>query len=167
MKLNVTIEDDRTGVQSHLTVDVPPTSSVSVAVAQQLGEHSGWNLLDVMPHTEKDPNPAPDPDFPDRPTHPDFGRLSAAVRAVDASVEGKNEHVSPPDAIGIDADSLRYLLRNRLGRPEIVMASHLFGLEVAQQAAWVDGFAVGIHYQTRGGSRPAETGNTGEEEGSL
>lgn len=110
---------------------------------------------------EPDPIIPADEKFPDRPQHLDFARLSAAAELVD----NYPEELSPPKAIGIDDDSLSYMAVNRMGAGIGALGPLALFLEptVTLAAAWSDGLAVGIEYHRRGGSRPAETGNTAGE----
>lgn len=54
-----------------------------------------------------------DPRFPDRPTHPDFIKLSEVVQEYDDRAENKGE--DPFALTGVDEESLLYLIRNRFG----------------------------------------------------
>ncbi len=160
MKYEATIEDDRTGEQFSVEVELAAGQSLIQQVAQQQLSFD-WNLLDVTPVYEAEEPVEPDPDFPNRPMHPDFARLSAAsIRMDELSKTG-----SPPEVIGIDPDSLLYGLANRMGAALSDPIVSMMPIEVQVQGAWLDGFAVGIEYQKRGGSSPIETGNTGDKEG--
>lgn len=166
MKHTITIEEDRTGEQRELVLDIPVGGSAIDAVVSsgQVTDYA-WSLVDVTPIGEPDgPTPA-DPDFPDRPRHPDFARISAAgIRVDELAEKGQG---SPPEKIGIDEETLLHMVRNRVGQALSDPLVQLMPIAVQVQGAWVDGFAVGIEYQKRGGSRPTKTGNTGEKEGSL
>lgn len=113
-----------------------------------------------------DPIIEADPDFPERPQHLDFGRMSAAAEVIDSF--DVNSGLTPPEEIGVDGDSFKYMAINRVGvgLEALGPLALLIDPVSAMAAAWGDGFAVGKEYQLRGGSRPAETGNAGDKEGS-
>lgn len=108
-----------------------------------------------------DPIIPADEEYPERPQHLDFARLAASAEVVD----NYPDELSPPEAIGIDDTSLSYMATNRMGSglgqlgPLALMISPI----TTMAAAWCDGFAVGLEYHRRGGSRPAETGTTAGE----
>lgn len=120
-------------------------------------------ILDAMP---ADPVIEADSDFPERPQHLDFGRMSAAAEVIDSF--DVNSGLTPPEEIGVDGDSFKYMAINRVGvgLEALGPLALLIDPVSAMAAAWGDGFAVGKEYQLRGGSRPAETGNAGDKEGS-
>ena len=89
------------------------------------------------------PDPrARDPRFPDRPTHPDFIRLSEAVQTHDAMAEQLD--VSPFAVMGVDEESFLYFLKNRLGMVSQRMHRDFTGPR--NQALYLDAFALGKRY---------------------
>ena len=102
------------------------------------------------------PLPA-DPDFPERPTHPDFARLSHAVTHMDDSADkhaGTEELI--PDFTGVDKDSLMYMLlqrdvRHKRASKEAALAGSI--APTAMPVAWLDGFMLGVEFARRGGHR--------------
>ena len=164
MKYEITAENISSGVRSSRVIDVPLGAPMFDAfIDERKLDPEQWRLDEVVAVGEEDATPPADPQFPDRPTHPDFARLVAAGAVVDEEPEGS---MSPPEQIGIDEDSLLYMTHNRLGTALNSPLVQLMPRAIQMQGAWIDGFAVGLEYQKRGGSRPTETGNTGEKEGS-
>lgn len=85
-------------------------------------------------------------DFPDRPDHPDFWKLSDVVLQHDGLTEDADFDIQAHLATVLDPDSLRYMLaarvkrsHDRSGAPALVQA----------QAAWLDGFMIGVAYARR------------------
>ncbi|WNN94122.1 hypothetical protein SEA_FREGLEY_97 [Microbacterium phage Fregley] len=115
-----------------------------------------------------DPLIEADPNYPDRPQHLDFARMAAAAERIDELAGTTSEDFSPAQAIGVDDSSLRYMALNRMnsGLGALGPIALLISPESVMAASWLDGFAVGQEYQLRGGSRPAETGDAGDKEGS-
>jgi len=154
MKYEITAEFGQSGERTTRVVDVEVGQSMLDAfVATQNLNADEWELADVVPVGEEDATPPADPEFPDRPTHPDFARLSAAVTEMDRRSDEAEKDVTPPQLIGVDAEALAYMARMRTG---IALSSLLVALmptEIQMQGAWCDGFAAGIVYQKRGGSR--------------
>lgn len=66
-----------------------------------------------MPHDDYEDPRKKDPRFPDRPTHPDFIRLSEIVQKHDIDTERLGH--SPFEVLGVDEASFLYFLDNRLG----------------------------------------------------
>jgi hypothetical protein len=56
---------------------------------------------------------APDPRFPDRPTHADYADLSDVAQRLDLAADA-GDLTSPLEALGLDEQSLMYFLSNRL-----------------------------------------------------
>lgn len=91
----------------------------------------------------------PDPRFPDRPTHPDFVRLSEIIQEHDHAVD--HTGAGPFEVLKIDEKSFLYFLRNRLQ----VFA---VGVGLDPQAAdnpvfmalYLDAFALGKRYAEKG-----------------
>lgn len=83
-----------------------------------------------------------DPNFPDRPTHRDFVRLSEIVQAYDDRAEIRGE--SPFAIAGVDEESLIYFMKNRLG-----VASQRMHRDLTQprfMALYLDAFALGKRF---------------------
>ena len=90
------------------------------------------------------PDPrARDPRFPDRPTHRDFIRLSEIVQAHDDRAEIRGEN---PFAIaGVDEESIRYFIENRLGVMQQALDIRL-PMKTALMALYLDAFALGQRF---------------------
>jgi hypothetical protein len=82
----------------------------------------------------------PDPDFPDRPDHPDFWKLSAAVCANDAEADAGIPTVDIIAAV-VDPASLKYMMDQRVGR-----ANQLLPGGAEPTTTWLDGFMAGVRY---------------------
>lgn len=82
----------------------------------------------------------PDPNFPDRPDHPDFWRLSAAVCGNDAEADN-GKAVGDIIAEVIDPASLYYMLKQRVMRANAMLPG---GAEPGVE--WLDGFMAGVRY---------------------
>lgn len=86
----------------------------------------------------------PDPRFPNRPTHPDFERLSKAVITNDVEIEGWAHTDVAADAARYidmlnryaDADSIRYMAAQRAA---LAMRSGAVD-ETLFATTWIDGF---------------------------
>ena len=95
------------------------------------------------------PDPSkPDPRFPDRPTHPDFIRLSHVVQTHDAMAEGLD--VGTFQILGVDEASFLYFVRNRFGilyqqgiAPTGTDRAHLRDAHPFLVALYLDAFALG------------------------
>lgn len=88
----------------------------------------------------------PDPDFPDRPQHPDFMAMSEVVRNNDTMLEGEGFNFEQFVNAQIDLDSLMYMARGRVwlaARERNELPST--GVELAEQMSlWLDAFLVGL-----------------------
>lgn len=87
---------------------------------------------------------AADPRFPNRPQHPDFQKMSAAVRALDAagdSGQSLEEIVAGHD---VDVDSLIYMANQRALRAVLLFESSPAPDEAKYSANWIDGFMAGL-----------------------
>ncbi|AYB70204.1 hypothetical protein SEA_ONEIAGILLIAN_94 [Microbacterium phage OneinaGillian] len=171
MKHIVTIQTD--DVEESHEIDLSPGESLITALVRahhdgDLTLPSGWSLANVILASESDPLIEPDPDYPGRPQHLDFARMAAAAERIDELASTTSEEFSPAQAIGVDDESLRYMALNRMnsGLGALGPIALLISPESVMAASWLDGFAVGQEYQLRGGSRPAETGDAGDKEGS-
>lgn len=82
-----------------------------------------------------------DPEFPNRPNHPDFVLLSEVVQGIDlqSSVPGFN----PFDAAGIDPASFMYFVHQRLGILSQAVGGRMDLDNPLNQGLYLDGFAAG------------------------
>ena len=90
-----------------------------------------------------------DPDFPDRPQHPDFHRLMEAVNYLDGeTTEGGRDAFEVASEV-IDVESLVYMAVQRARR-----VSGVTGLpEVPLASLYLDAFVTGVRVQQHGGHR--------------
>jgi hypothetical protein len=90
-----------------------------------------------------------DPDFPDRPQHPDFHRLMGVVAYLDGeATEGGRDSLQVAGEV-VDVDSLVYMALQRARR-----AAALTGLpEQVLAAVYLDGFVAGARFESEGGHR--------------
>lgn len=88
-------------------------------------------------------NPGPDPNFPDRPDHPDFRELSHVVQAVDTKAEASSD--DPGGSVlaftGMDENSLLYMAEQRAKRAKEKLPN--VGDVGSATFIWVDGFTMG------------------------
>jgi len=83
----------------------------------------------------------PDPNFPDRPTHPDFDKLSKVIIGLDLlAKQGQGFDEIMVDAV--DPASLLYMMDQRIRRAMLSSAS---ASEIVM-AIYLDAFALGYHY---------------------
>lgn len=82
----------------------------------------------------------PDPNFPDRPDHPDFWEMVDAVQEMDNLADsGEGSIQAFFEVMGFDADSLAYMARQRGLRAVRVFPDS--GDQVrGMGASWMDGF---------------------------
>jgi hypothetical protein len=88
-----------------------------------------------------------DPNFPNRPDHPDFWLISQALIDTDALADSGQ---STPDITGriVDTDSLIYAAEQRVRL--IIGKGHLnpsTRIMIAMNALWLDAFVAGTQYQ--------------------
>jgi len=105
---------------------------------------------------QEDPLIEPDEKFPGRPHTLDFARLSGASLGAD---ELSEQPGTPPEQLGIDEMSLHYTVTTRVAAAIDALGPlfHVMPTDVLMGGAWVDGFAVGMLFERRGGARPEET----------
>lgn len=100
-----------------------------------------------MPHDDYEDPKKRDPRFPDRPTHPDFARLSEVVQ--DHDIRAERLGVKPTAILGVDEDSFMYFLENRLGifaqRTGIPVFDNP-SMKAVLGALYMDAFALGKDY---------------------
>lgn len=122
---------------------------------------AGDLLAAIEERVREDPPLPVDPRFPDRPTHPDFARLSATVIEQDQRAETFGINA----AASVHLPSFAYLAQRR-----VRMATEGLelgeGMAVAILATYLDAFQLGVGFAERGGHRPSQTGTAGEKEGS-
>lgn len=93
-----------------------------------------------------------DPRFPDRPTHPDFWRISQVLTMNDGRATEGGQSVPEITAAVVDIDSLTYAAKQRAG-----IACQALGLPtspgwVAKLASvWIDAFVAGATFEQEGG----------------
>lgn len=93
-----------------------------------------------------------DPDYPDRPQHPDYWRLSEVLHKMDGdSTEGGK----PADEIiasFADPDSVAYAARQRS-----LMMQKMTGIPAeVLEVVWLDAFTAGVSFEKAGGHRRTE-----------
>lgn len=106
-------------------------------------------------------DPLHDPNFPDRPQHPDFWRLSEIILKQDGRVEDITSLEDANDMIPrmiqeqIDQTSLEYMSMVRSHRmlDSLRKAGLPFYPEVAMTSMFLQGVLVGIEFQKAGGHR--------------
>jgi hypothetical protein len=86
--------------------------------------------------------------FPDRPDHPDFWKLSNTVLQHDGKVEDPDFDLLTYIATIVDPASLRYFIEQRVGNfvQQAAPMVTLVGAEPAVQSLWMDAFLVGVLY---------------------
>lgn len=104
-----------------------------------------------------------DPEFPDRPQHPDFWAMSRAVIEKDKEVDGGKSIEQVLDEASIDTDSLIYMARQR----SLMMARAIpeaTDETIARLASvWIDAFLTGLAV----GDERAEKGTDGNRRSGL
>lgn len=105
-----------------------------------------------------------DPQFPNRPTHPDFDKLSAIAIENDARTDEVQSEDEFEEFVGeyVDIDSLQYVAMNRAGML-VQQKSEDTGLSPDKQAqvnmarlaaagaGIIDGFMLGVKFAQAGG----------------
>lgn len=84
----------------------------------------------------------PDPQFPGRPTHPDFTVLSHVLQGMDLRAGAR---ASVLDISGVDQASLLYAIKQRLGTLNLVTHG-LIETGPISQALYIDAFTLGKLY---------------------
>lgn len=112
-----------------------------------------------------DGDPLRDPNFPDRPQHPDFWRISEVVLQLDSRLAEENlpdEEIQAQVSEVVDLDSLQYMAAHRSGQclkqimddmelPEPVRELLTPIIFPIMAASWSDAFLMGATFQERGG----------------
>lgn len=92
-------------------------------------------------------DPLLDPAFPDRPSHPDFWRISDAILSLDGDATEGGKSVEQIMHGLVDEKSLFYMATQRAKRVPTPLS---YG-----GALWIDGFIAGLLFQEKGGHRDA------------
>jgi len=84
-----------------------------------------------------------DPNFPDRPEHPDFWGLSEIITTMDDTADTKGPHIVWQED-GVDITSLTYMARQRALRAKnlLVGATEKEKLTIM----WLDAFTAGLRF---------------------
>ncbi len=92
-------------------------------------------------------------DFPDRPTHPDFWKLSDLVLQHDGKTEDRDFDIAAHIAAIIDPESLAYLRRLRVQRALEVntRSPRPNSPQVMGESLWLDAFMLGVAFGRRYG----------------
>lgn len=91
-----------------------------------------------------------DPNFPDRPDHPDFWRLAAAVQDSDHEADS-GQSVEDILARFADPASVRYMATQRAMRAMVALGNRATAKEVDAiiQSTWLDAFTAGLRFQAQ------------------
>lgn len=105
-------------------------------------------------------SPLSDPDYPNRPSHPDFARIVEVVLELDGGAEGKSpgvagggdSYIEQMISSAIDPDSLSYMATQR------ALRAHLFGVAGSDpvlrgSALYLEAFVAGYRFRDRYGTR--------------
>lgn len=85
-----------------------------------------------------------DPEFPDRPQHPDFWAMSRAVVSIDKEVDGGKTVEQVLNEARIDTDSLVYMARQRALRMAQAFPNPDAELLARLASVWIDAFLAGL-----------------------
>jgi hypothetical protein len=102
-------------------------------------------------------DPLNDPQFPGRPQHPDFWRISqVATQADGQSREGGQSTQEIMSAV-VDPQSVRYAAEHRALRVQAAMFAGAPDprLTAVLTSLWLDGFLSGARFEQEGGHRDA------------
>lgn len=94
---------------------------------------------------------ARDPEFPNRPDHPDFERLAALCRALDTAAEKPGFKFLEHLAKYLDPVSLTYVAGQRAIRIDLTAEPQAIAM-----VAWLDGFILGQEMGQRRGLVPMD-----------
>lgn len=97
-------------------------------------------------------DPLNDPRFPDRPTHPDFWRISEVLTQLDGKATEGGHGLPEIVAAVADLGSVTYAARQR-ARMIKAQTGLDFVSEELLAAVWIDAFTTGATFQERGGHR--------------
>lgn len=89
-------------------------------------------------------DPLNDPRFPDRPTHPDFWRISESVLQLDGKADEGAQSFDTIVYPLVDVRSLGYMAHQRALR---------MGTGFVSETLYLDGFLAGVLFQQKGGHR--------------
>lgn len=152
MNIIATIENDRTGetTRINLTLTAGQTVVEAIVASRKVGDYA-WNLLDVERGQSDDAPLPPDPNFPDRPTHPDFARMSSAAIEQDAIAD----MLGLSEAASFDLESLAYIADARV-HAALGAVDHLtHRTSLLMPVLYMDAFQLGVGFERRGGHRDA------------
>src|SRR5687768_16897617 len=97
---------------------------------------------------------ARDPEYPNRPDHPDFERLAALCRAMDTAAEQRGFSLMDHLAKYMDPTSLTYVAGQRAIRIDLTADPQAIAM-----VAWIDGFVLGQEMGQRRGLIPRDGQN--------
>lgn len=90
--------------------------------------------------------------FPNRPSHPDFHRISQCLLANDAVAESEGSSFTDVAQRFVDPESLVYAAQQRAARVLIqALIDNDPDIALMCSASWVDGFIAGACFQADGG----------------
>lgn len=107
-----------------------------------------------------------DPQFPDRPRHPDFDLLSAVVIDLDGNIARNGRYAAAREVTGrskekfnpffdiVDTLSVGYMAKQRVALALKHFAEGKLdasSLDEVMQASWMEAFAAGVRFQQEGG----------------
>jgi hypothetical protein len=95
-------------------------------------------------------DPLNDPRFPERPTHPDFWRMSEVVLQHDGEATEDNLPMEEIVKDTVDLESLTYFAMQRAGTYCQAMGLPK-DFETLVGSVWMDAFMAGAKFQQRGG----------------
>lgn len=104
---------------------------------------------------------ATDPNYPDRPDHPDFWKISEALIAMDKWAE---TDMPLDQTIGVDPRSVLYAAAQRAQRAYSTITQFKNTLSMGK-LLWMDGFAAGIYYAKIQATKNAETDGNRRKDG--
>lgn len=106
--------------------------------------------------------PREDPNFPDRPQHPDFWKMAAVIKQNDRISDLGTEHRSGLAAtIQVDVESLGYMAKNRAMRAQELLSHRDDGVPIPERdrliMMWIDAFTAGMRFaQIEADGRPIQ-----------
>lgn len=88
--------------------------------------------------------PKIDPNFPNRPQHPDFWDMVSAVTTLDEAGDAGTPIEQISARYGIDFDSLVYMANQRALRAEKLFVNSPAPMQAKYSANFIDGFMAGV-----------------------
>jgi hypothetical protein len=95
-------------------------------------------------------DPLNDPRFPERPTRPDFWRMSEIILQQDGDATEGGQSVEEIVKETVDMQSLAYFAMQRAGK-QLQNAGLPEALKPVLAATWMDAFLAGARFEQRGG----------------